>query len=274
VQPSLPQPIGYCDFEAPVVNIWRTLTMALSGDSQSGQGPIIDIRDLVFRWNAAAPVVLALEQLSVAPGERVFIEGPSGSGKSTLLSLLAGVTRAPRGSVRVIGVDLQQLGSSERDHFRADHTGYIFQMFNLIPYLSVVENVTLPCRFSLTRRAKAVARTGSPEREALRLLEHLDMADRDLLDRPVTKLSVGQQQRVAAARALMGSPELLIADEPTSSLDADRRESFVRLLFDECRQADSTLVFVSHDAALERLFDRTVNLAAVNRAAQPAEAKA
>jgi putative ABC transport system ATP-binding protein len=241
---------------------------------QDDQHLVIDIRDLLFRWDDAAPVVLVLGQLSIAPGEHIFIEGPSGSGKSTLLSLLAGVTAAQRGSVRVLGKDLERLSSVERDHFRADHIGYIFQMFNLIPYLSVVENVTLPCRFSLTRRAKAVARTGSPEREALRLLEHLDMADGDLLDRPATKLSVGQQQRVAAARALMGSPELLIADEPTSSLDADRRESFVRLLFDECRQADSTLVFVSHDAALERLFDRTVNLAAVNRAAQPAEATA
>jgi putative ABC transport system ATP-binding protein len=145
-------------------------------------------------------------------------------------------------------------------------------MFNLIPYLSVVENVTLPCRFSPSRRAKAIARTGSLEHEARRLLEHLDMAHGDLLDRPVTTLSVGQQQRVAAARALMGSPELLIADEPTSALDADRRESFVRLLFEECRQAGSTLVFVSHDASLERLFGRTVNLAALNEAPHAAEA--
>jgi putative ABC transport system ATP-binding protein len=162
----------------------------------------------------------------------------------------------------------------ERDHFRADHVGYIFQMFNLIPYLSVVDNVTLPCRFSARRRDKALTRGNGLEAEAKRLLGHLDMDHPGLLGRAVTTLSVGQQQRVAAARALMGSPELLIADEPTSSLDADRRESFIRLLFDECRQAASTLVFVSHDATLERLFDRTVDLAEINRAGLVSKADA
>jgi putative ABC transport system ATP-binding protein len=140
-------------------------------------------------------------------------------------------------------------------------------MFNLIPYLSVVDNVVLPCRFSARRRDKAVARSDGLEAEARRLLGHLDMDHPELLDRAVTTLSVGQQQRVAAARALMGAPELLVADEPTSSLDADRRESFIRLLFDECRQVGSTLVFVSHDAGLEPLFVSTVNLAQVNRTA-------
>jgi putative ABC transport system ATP-binding protein len=125
----------------------------------------------------------------------------------------------------------------------------------------------LPCRFSARRRDKATSRGTSLDTEARRLLQHLDMDHADLHRRAVTTLSVGQQQRVAAARALMGAPELLIADEPTSSLDADRRESFIRLLFDECRESGATLVFVSHDASLEHLFDRTVDLASVNRAA-------
>jgi putative ABC transport system ATP-binding protein len=228
--------------------------------------PVIDISDLAFRWHAAGPIVLALEQLRIERGEHLFIAGPSGSGKSTLLSLLAGVATPGGGSVRVLGRNLAQLSAVRRDHFRADHIGYIFQMFNLIPYLSMVENVLLPCRFSSTRRTRALARTASLEGEALRLLGHLDIADRDLLDRPVTTLSVGQQQRVAAARALMGSPELLVADEPTSALDANRRESFVKLLFRESRAAGSTLVFVSHDASLQPLFDRAIDLAAINRA--------
>lgn len=227
---------------------------------------VIDIKGLEFRWQPAAPRVLAIEDLRVAQGERLFIKGPSGSGKSTLLSLISGVTTAAVGSVRVIDQALEQLGSVKRDHFRADHIGYIFQMFNLIPYLSVVDNVTLPCRFSARRRAKALSRSKDLDTEARRLLRHLDMDHPDLHRRAVTTLSVGQQQRVAAARALMGAPELLIADEPTSSLDADRRESFIRLLFDECRASGATLVFVSHDASLEHLFDRTVDLAAVNRA--------
>jgi len=232
---------------------------------------IIDIRDLEFSWQPNAPTVLSIGELQVAAGERLFIKGPSGSGKSTLLSLLSGVTTATAGSVRVMDQALERLGSVQRDHFRANHIGYIFQMFNLIPYLSVVDNVLLPCRFSASRRAKASARGNDLEAEARRLLQHLDMHHPDLHRRAVTTLSVGQQQRVAAARALMGSPELLIADEPTSSLDADRRESFIRLLFDECGEVGATLIFVSHDGSLERLFDRTVDLAAVNRAGHPTE---
>ena len=225
---------------------------------------IIDIRALEFRWLPDAPMVLSIDALQVAAGERLFIRGPSGSGKSTMLSLLAGVTTAVAGTVRVMDQALEQLSNVDRDHFRADHIGYIFQMFNLIPYLSVVDNVVLPCRFSARRRSKALQRGSNLETEARRLLHHLDMDHPELHQRTVTTLSVGQQQRVAAARALMGSPELLIADEPTSSLDADRRESFIRLLFDECREVGATLIFVSHDASLQHLFDRSVDLAQIN----------
>ncbi len=108
-------------------------------------------------------------------------------------------------------------------------------MFNLIPYLSVLENVCLPCGFSQRRKVNAERAGGGVNAEALRLLEHLDMTRDGLLQRPVTELSVGQQQRVAAARALIGAPELVIADEPTSALDADRRMAFIDLLFAECR---------------------------------------
>ena len=227
----------------------------------------IEINDLIFRWKRDGATVLSLDAIRIARGEQVFISGPSGSGKSTLLSLLAGVTTAEQGSLQVLGNRLERLGGVERDHFRANHIGYIFQMFNLIPYLSMVDNVTLPCRFSRQRRDKAVRRSGTPEREAIRLLDHLDMAHDDLLGRPVTTLSVGQQQRVAAARALMGSPEIVIADEPTSSLDANRREAFVELLFKECGESGATLVFVSHDESLQPLFDRRIPLQEANRAA-------
>ena len=232
---------------------------------------VVDIRGLAFRWQPQAPIVLALNSLSIKRGERVFIEGPSGSGKSTLLSLLAGVSVPQQGELRVLNQRLDQLGSVQRDHFRAHHIGYIFQMFNLIPYLSMVDNVVLPCRFSKARHDRVLQRSQTLEAEAVRLLAHLDMADMAMLHRPVTALSVGQQQRVAA-RALIGAPELLIADEPTSSLDTDRRAAFVRLLFEECEQAGSTLIFVSHDASLEGLFDRTIRLAEFNTAgAEPAQ---
>ncbi len=237
-----------------------------NGQAPAGDAAVIHIRDLAFRWQPRDPVVLALDELVVERGEQLFIEGPSGSGKSTLLGLLAGVSVARQGEVWVLEQRLDAMGAAARDHFRAHHIGYIFQMFNLIPYLSMVDNVTLPCRFSTRRRQQALQRSPSLEAEALRLLRHLDMDEPAFHRRPVTALSVGQQQRVAAARALMGSPELLIADEPTSALDGDRRESFLRLLFDECRASGSTLVFVSHDRSLEGLFQRTIRLAGINGA--------
>jgi putative ABC transport system ATP-binding protein len=223
---------------------------------------IVDLSQVRFSWAGSAPVV-DVPALRMAHGERVFLRGPSGCGKSTLLSLIAGVITPQQGAVRVLGQDIGALNSAQRDRFRADHIGFIFQMFNLIPYLSVVENVSLPCGFSARRRARA---GGELEAEAVRLLEHLDMASPDVLRRPVTDLSVGQQQRVAAARALIGAPELLIADEPTSSLDADRRAAFLDLLFRECARAQAALIFVSHDAALAPLFDRAIEFADLNRA--------
>ena len=229
--------------------------------------PVVEIEELTFRWRGDGPTVLDIERLSVERGERVFVEGPSGSGKSTLLSLIGGVVTPGHGHLRVLGHEPAGLGGAARDRFRADHIGFIFQLFNLIPYLSVVENVVLPCRFSKLRRERAIKAGGDLNAEARRLLGHLDLADEALLTRPVTELSVGQQQRVAAARALIGAPELLIADEPTSSLDAGRREAFLKLLMEECAAQGSTLLFVSHDAGLEPLFERTVRLAEVNRAA-------
>ena len=231
------------------------------------QTTVIEIADLSFTWKKQAQPVLNIASLQINRGERVFLRGPSGSGKSTLLNLLAGVTTPQSGVLKVLGQELNALGSAQRDHFRAHHIGFIFQMFNLIPYLSVVENVTLPCLFSSMRKHKVLAQANSLEDEAIRLLDHLDMADSDVLHKPVNELSVGQQQRVAAARALIGAPELVIADEPTSSLDADRRTAFIDLLFRECDNANATLIFVSHDNSLEAPFQRTIEFDQLNSAA-------
>lgn len=225
---------------------------------------VIDLRDVEFAWSTAGAPVLSLEHLGVAKGERLFLKGPSGSGKSTLLNLLGGVTVPRRGTVTVLGQDLGALSAAARDRFRAEHVGYIFQLFNLVPYLSVLDNVLLPLRFSRTRREQVRERGGS-RAEAGRLIIQLGLGA-ELLDRPATELSVGQQQRVAAARALIGGPELVVADEPTSALDADTRALFIRLLMDECATQGATLVFVSHDASLEPLFDRGVALNEINRA--------
>lgn len=232
---------------------------------------VVAIHDMTFRWRIDGPDILEIQELTVSRGERVFVKGASGSGKSTLLSLLGGVNVPQRGQVRVQGRNLHTMGAAKRDRFRADHVGFLFQIFNLLPYLSPLENVVLPCRFSRRRREIATRRGGSPEAEARRILAHLDLTEERLLSHSSMELSVGQQQRVAAARALIGAPELLIADEPTSALDWDRRKTFLELLEQECRDQGSTLVFVSHDATLEPLFDRTVDLHGINRAALPAD---
>ena len=226
-------------------------------------GAVVAASDVRFGW-PGAPLVIDIPALSVAAGERVFVRGPSGSGKSTLLNLIAGVMVPQDGSLRVLGRELRELSGAGRDRFRADHVGFIFQLFNLIPYLSVIENVCLPCEFSPRRRERALKAGGTVRKEAARLLAHLDLPS-PVLRKPVIALSVGQQQRVAAARALLGAPELVIADEPTSSLDADRRASFLDLLFAECERERAALIFVSHDSALAPRFDRVLELSAINR---------
>lgn len=227
---------------------------------------VINIENLRFRYPGSHHDVLDIEHFSISQGERLFIKGASGCGKSTLLSLLGGISTPNEGKVSVLGTSVGKLRGSQRDHFRANHIGFVFQMFNLIPYLSMIDNVTLPCRFSTERQTKALQRSDNLEQEAIRLLDHLGLHDKTLLSRKVTELSMGQQQRVAAARALIGSPEVVIADEPTSSLDADARESFLKLLFNECEETGATLVFVSHDPSLQSLFHHTVALADINRA--------
>jgi putative ABC transport system ATP-binding protein len=224
--------------------------------------PVIDIEQLTFAWKQG-PRVLEVPAFRVEQGERVFLRGPSGSGKSTLLGLIAGVLAPQSGSIRVLGEDMAALSPSRRDRLRADHVGVIFQMFNLVPYLSVTGNVLLPLRFSPARRKAAGS---DAEGEARRLLARLGLDDDALLRRRVSDLSVGQQQRVAAARALIGAPKLIIADEPTSALDADARDRFIALLSEEVTRSGASLLFVSHDASLAPLFTRAVDLAAINRA--------
>ncbi|MBK8973898.1 MAG: ABC transporter ATP-binding protein [Hahellaceae bacterium] len=226
---------------------------------------IIELQQLTYRWPKAPSNVIDIDHFTVAKGEKVFLKGPSGTGKSTLLGLIAGVNPPGSGEVLVMDQPLGRMNASRRDQFRADHLGFIFQMFNLLPYLSVTENVCLPCHFSQSRKQRALAQSNSLAEEARRLLRDLQLDER-LIHRPVNELSVGQQQRVAAARALIGRPALVIADEPTSALDSDTRESFIRLLFQECDRESSTLLFVSHDSALSSLFDRHVELQQINKA--------
>ena len=218
-----------------------------------------------YAWPGAAGDCLAIDELHLARGERVFVHGPSGCGKSTLLGLLAGVLLPRTGCVRLKGTDWSALSGARRDAHRARHVGYIFQQFNLLPYLSAIGNVLLPCRFSRERRERAAAQAGSPHAAAQALLERVGLSS-GLWEQPAAALSVGQQQRVAAARALVGHPEVVIADEPTSALDAPLRQAFMEVLLQQCSAFGTTLVFVSHDERLTARFDRVVALSAINHA--------
>ena len=224
----------------------------------------IEVEDARFRWHRDERDVIGIEHFKVSAGERLFLVGPSGSGKTTLLSLLGGVILPTAGSIRILGTDMAQLPVGRRDRFRVDHVGFIFQLFNLVPYLPVLENVMLPCRFSARRRKRTLAHASSVEESARHLLAALELGEDVLLRRRVTDLSIGQQQRVAAARALIGAPEIVIADEPTSALDETTRTRFLTLLFAECERQNSSLVFVSHDRRLESLFDRSVSMGELN----------
>ncbi len=214
---------------------------------------MIDIEPLRFAWTRGGPDTLVLGHLHVDRGQTVFLHGPSGCGKSTLLGLLSGVLSPRLGRVSLLGQDWAALKPGQRDTFRADHVGVMFQQFNLLPYLSVLDNVTLPCRFSKLRRERCQA-AGGPEATAQSWLQRMALPE-SMWTRRADALSVGQQQRVAAARALMGQPELILADEPTSALDAALRHDFMDLLRDAAREAGSALVCVSHDEQQAARFD-------------------
>lgn len=226
--------------------------------------PVLWLSDVSFGWTQETTLI-SVPAFEIQPGESVFLRGPSGSGKSTLLGLIGGVLKPRNGEIRIMGRPLTAASSGKRDQIRADHLGIIFQQFNLLPYLSVLGNVTLPCRFSRSRQIASRERYERPEAAAKHLLEALGLAS-VFQDKPVGELSVGQQQRVAVARALIGQPDLIIADEPTSALDTDNRDRFIELLNTERQAAGSSLLFVSHDATLANHFDRVVDLAELNEA--------
>lgn len=226
--------------------------------------PAIQLNQVCFSWPKQLNPTIEIADLKVEEKQHVFIKGPSGCGKSTLLSLLTGIVTPQSGTIELLGTSLSSLSQSQRDQFRSDHIGYIFQQFNLLPYLSVLENVLLPCRFSKTRRDKVESKQ-ELELQAKQLLTRLHLPE-SCFHQAINTLSIGQQQRVAAARALIGQPELIIADEPTSSLDSDNRQAFIELLIEEANRTGASVIFVSHDAALQSYFDVCIDLPRLNTA--------
>ncbi|CAH9054487.1 putative ABC transporter ATP-binding protein [Pseudoalteromonas sp. CIP111854] len=224
---------------------------------------MIEINDLLYTWQKQTQPTLTIKHLHIARGEKLFLHGPSGSGKSTLLGLLAGINPIQQGEINILGQSLTKLSNAKRDRFRADHIGTIFQNFNLLPYLNPLENVMLGCEFSSLRTKQAQQESGSIKTQASNLLTALGLKPQHLIS-SVANLSIGQQQRVAAARAFIGRPEVIIADEPTSSLDTDTREAFIKTLFTQAEKYQATIIFVSHDNSLASLFDRKVSLQSIN----------
>ena len=223
----------------------------------------INVEDLFFKYNPNSNFSLSINNLSIDSHSHMFIEGPSGCGKTTLLNCLTGLIKPNRGCINILGTDITTLKASELDRFRADHFGIIFQLFNLIPYLNVIENIALPCSFSKTKRDRTLTQAPSIESAAKSLANDLNIND-DLWNKNVQQLSIGQQQRVAIARALIGTPDIIIADEPTSALDEINKQTFIEALLNETKKRHSTLLFVSHDTSNKHRFNATYELTTGN----------
>lgn len=218
----------------------------------------IQLKDVRYTYpDTLGKPVLNINSWSVSAGEQVFIHGPSGGGKSTLLNLLSGMLQADTGEVSVMGERLDKISSRQRDRFRADHIGYIFQQFNLIPYLDAMDNIELAHQFAKENPSSSL----KDDIKSLLSSFYIDPSD---WQKPVAKLSIGQQQRIAIARAMINKPELLIADEPTSSLDQDNRDNFMKELMAMLSEQNTTLIFVSHDMSLAGYFNRVDSLADIN----------
>jgi len=214
---------------------------------------IVELNNIEFSYKSSSDI-FRISELNIKPGERIFIHGPSGSGKSTLLNLVSGILSPKSGRLNVLDTDFTIVSSRKRDKVRGGHIGYIFQNFNLIPYLSAFENIELPIKSSKKRRTRVEDINSTIDIIA----KKLDI--QDILYKNVQELSVGQQQRVAVARAFIGSPELIIADEPTSSLDRNVTNQFMDLIFSEQEKKGFSLLFVSHDLELAKKFDRVISM--------------
>ena len=192
--------------------------------------------------------------IEIETGQRLLISGFSGCGKTTLLSLIAGALRLQEGSINFNDNDYSDMSSMSLDKFRADHIGYIFQTLNLIPFLNVSENIALGIKFSKNRKSKV----SGMHQEIERLISSLGL-EKEILNTAIDNLSVGQQQRVAVARALLGKPDLILADEPTSALDNDTTKKFLDEVMNTFDPSHQAIIMVSHDLSIAPYFDTVLD---------------
>nr|WP_285817751.1 ATP-binding cassette domain-containing protein [Echinimonas agarilytica] len=219
------------------------------------------LEQLRFAYDGTRTDIINIPEWRLNMAEKCFVFGASGTGKSTLMNLLSGVLKPTSGTITLFDQELTAMSARQKDQFRAQHIGVVFQQFNLIPYLSVAENIQLAAWFGGKPR---LIQDEAFTQRLLGLLDALKLKP-ELLQRSSGELSVGQQQRVAIARALINEPELLIVDEPTSSLDTHARNSFMKHLMAICSAQNSALLFVSHDLSLQSHFDVAVDLAELNQ---------
>jgi putative ABC transport system ATP-binding protein len=228
---------------------------------------LIELRGLEFRYPSTAGFRIAVPELDLAGGDCVAVVGPSGSGKTTLLGLLAGILKPAAGSLVVDGADLAMLNERQRRQFRIRNVGQVFQAFELLHYLSVIENVLLPHFIQASEMG-----TREMRRRALQLLSDVGLADK--ADAWTSELSQGEQQRVAVCRAMLNRPALLLADEPTGNLDQANKQNVVDILLKQARANHSTLVMVTHDRSLLASFSTVLDIQSVVSAQPGLEAQA
>ncbi len=210
--------------------------------------------------------ILNIPELVITAGETVCIQGGNGSGKTALLRALMGLTRCNSGDVIVLGNDMRRIGASSLERLRADAIGFVFQHYRLVPYLSAFDNILLPCYFSSKRKEEAERRSETAANDAFRLIRKLSLKDPSRLSKDAANYSAGQQQRFAIARALVGKPQLVLADEPASAMDSNGKKSVYQLLQDECRASGATLICTTHDENSIDGFDRYLDMKTLNLA--------
>lgn len=213
---------------------------------------MIEINDLTFEY-PGSDFRFNLNSLNIKSGKKVALIGPSGYGKTTLLNLLSGILEPIKGTIHLNGTEVTELSDSQRRNFRISNIGFVFQNFELIEYLNVLDNIILSYRIN-----PSLSMNNEIVEHAETISEQLGLGDK--LKRNVGKLSQGEMQRVAICRAILNKPKILLADEPTGNLDPDNKEKIMKLLFDYSSRENATLITVTHDHSLLKGFDQVIDM--------------